>query len=187
MIVVWFDDKTIRVSEDTLDVTFTFETIPVLDDIRTLTWETEIEEIGELHHFDGSVETFFDESVVEPYRNLVQERFDSMKTEAETPENKKAQELSVAKAEFEQSLATLQTETRLGFSVNADPRSRENVKGLMTVGKYPVEFVDINNKVQEVKTEDELTTIYVDICSAIANHYAEYFSQREKIIQKYSE
>ena len=41
----------------------------------------------------------------------------------------------------------------LGFSINADLRSQNNLKGLITVGVEPVNFVTANNTVKSLKIE----------------------------------
>jgi hypothetical protein len=68
----------------------------------------------------------------------------------------------------------------LGFKVNADIRSQNNLKGLIAVNADTVNFVDYNNEVHEL-TPSDLNILLVECSKNGENLYKQKWAYAEKI------
>lgn len=68
----------------------------------------------------------------------------------------------------------------LGFKVNADLRSQNNIKGLIAVNADTVDFVDYNNEIHKLKSSD-LNTLLVECSKNGENLYKQKWAYAEKI------
>ena len=68
----------------------------------------------------------------------------------------------------------------LGFKVNADIRSQNNLKGLIAVNADTVNFVDYNNKIHKLKSSD-LNTLLIECSKNGENLYKQKWAYAEKI------
>lgn len=68
----------------------------------------------------------------------------------------------------------------LGFKVNADIRSQNNLKGLIAVNADTVNFVDYNNEIHKLKASD-LNTLLVEVSKNGENLYMQKWAYAEKI------
>lgn len=68
----------------------------------------------------------------------------------------------------------------LGFKVNADLRSQNNLRGISSVGADTVNFVDCNNEIHELKSSD-LNTLLVECSKNGENIYMQKWAYAEKI------
>ena len=68
----------------------------------------------------------------------------------------------------------------LGFKVNADLRSQNNIKGLIAVNADTVNFVDYNNEVHEL-TPSNLNTLLIECSKNGENLYMQKWAYAEKI------
>ena len=68
----------------------------------------------------------------------------------------------------------------LGFKVNADLRSQNNIRGLISVNADTVNFVDYNNEVHEL-TQKDLNTLLIECSKNGENLYLQKWAYTEKI------
>lgn len=68
----------------------------------------------------------------------------------------------------------------LGFKVNADLRSQNNIKGLIAVNADTVNFVDYNNEIHKLKSSD-LNTLLIECSKNGENLYMQKWAYAEKI------
>lgn len=68
----------------------------------------------------------------------------------------------------------------LGFSINADLRSQNNLRGLIAVGVEPVNFMDYNNEIHKL-TQKDLNTLLVECSKNGENLYMQKWAYAEKI------
>lgn len=68
----------------------------------------------------------------------------------------------------------------LGFKVNADLRSQNNIKGLIAINADTVNFVDYNNEIHKLKASD-LNTLLVEVSKNGENLYMQKWAYAEKI------
>lgn len=68
----------------------------------------------------------------------------------------------------------------LGFKINADLRSQNNIKGLIDVGNEVVNFVDYDNKVRNLSQSD-LKTLLVEVSKNGENLYKQKWAYAEQI------
>lgn len=68
----------------------------------------------------------------------------------------------------------------LGFKVNADLRSQNNIKGLIAVNADTVNFVDYNNEIHKLKTSD-LNTLLVECSKNGENLYMQKWTYKTQI------
>ena len=70
----------------------------------------------------------------------------------------------------------------LGFSINADLRSQNNLRGLIAVGIEPVNFVTADNSVKSL-TLEQLNTLLNECALNGQNLYLQKWQYREQIEQ----
>ena len=70
----------------------------------------------------------------------------------------------------------------LGFSINADLRSQNNLRGLITVGIEPVNFVMADNSVQSL-TLEQLNILLNECALNSQSLYLQKWQYREQIEQ----
>ena len=68
----------------------------------------------------------------------------------------------------------------LGFSINADLRSQNNIRGLIAVGVEPVNFVTADNTVKSLKTE-QLNTLLNECALNSQNLYLQKWAYKAQI------
>ena len=68
----------------------------------------------------------------------------------------------------------------LGFTINADLRSQNNLRGLITVGVEPVNFVTANNTVKSLKIE-QLNILLNECALNSQNLYLQKWKYKEQI------
>lgn len=68
----------------------------------------------------------------------------------------------------------------LGFKINADLRSQNNIKGLIAVNADTVNFVDYNNEIHKLKSSD-LNTLLIECSKNGENLYMQKWTYAEKI------
>lgn len=68
----------------------------------------------------------------------------------------------------------------LGFKVNADLRSQNNIKGLIAVNANTVNFVDYNNEIHKL-TQKDLNTLLIECSKNGENLYMQKWAYAEKI------
>lgn len=68
----------------------------------------------------------------------------------------------------------------LGFKVNADLRSQNNIKGLIAINADTVNFVDYNNEIHKLKASD-LNTLLVECSKNGENLYMQKWAYAEQI------
>ena len=68
----------------------------------------------------------------------------------------------------------------LGFKVNADLRSQNNIKGLIAVNADTVNFVDYNNEIHKL-TQKDLNTLLIECSKNGENLYMQKWTYAEKI------
>lgn len=68
----------------------------------------------------------------------------------------------------------------LGFKINADLRSQNNIRGLISVNADTVNFVDYNNEVHEL-TPSDLNTLLIECSKNGENLYKQKWAYADKI------
>lgn len=68
----------------------------------------------------------------------------------------------------------------LGFKINADLRSQNNIKGLIAINADTVNFVDYNNEIHKLKASD-LNTLLVECSKNGENLYMQKWAYAEQI------
>lgn len=68
----------------------------------------------------------------------------------------------------------------LGFKINADLRSQNNIKGLIAVNADTVNFVDYNNEIHKL-TQKELNTILIECSKNGENLYMQKWAYKTQI------
>lgn len=68
----------------------------------------------------------------------------------------------------------------LGFKVNADLRSQNNIKGLIAVNADTVNFIDYNNEIHKL-TQKDLNTLLIECSKNGENLYMQKWAYAEKI------
>ena len=68
----------------------------------------------------------------------------------------------------------------LGFKVNADIRSQNNLKGLISVNADTVNFIDYNNEIHKL-TQKDLNTLLIECSKNSENLYTQKWAYVEKI------
>lgn len=68
----------------------------------------------------------------------------------------------------------------LGFKINADIRSQNNLKGLIAVNADTVNFVDYNNEIHKL-TQKDLNTLLIECSKNGENLYMQKWTYAEKI------
>lgn len=68
----------------------------------------------------------------------------------------------------------------LGFKINADIRSQNNLKGLIAVNADTVNFIDYNNEIHKL-TQKDLNTLLIECSKNGENLYMQKWTYAEKI------
>ena len=94
----------------------------------------------------------------------------------------KLSELTVITSKFDNQLVNtdMVINSSLGFSINADLRSQNNIRGLIAVGVEPVNFVTVDNTVKSLKTE-QLNTLLNECALNSQNLYLQKWAYRAQI------
>lgn len=109
---------------------------------------------------------------VEPEKTL-----DELKSE-------KLSELTAITSKFDNQLVNTDMiiKSSLGFSINADLRSQNNLRGLIAVGVEPVNFVTADNSVKSL-TLEQLNTLLNECAQNVQHLYLLKWHYREQIEQ----
>ena len=96
----------------------------------------------------------------------------------------KLAELTVITSRFDNQLVNTDMiiKSRLGFSINADLRSQNNLRGLIAVGVEPVNFMTADNSVQSL-TLEQLNVLLNECAQNIQHLYLLKWQYREQIEQ----
>lgn len=96
---------------------------------------------------------------------------------------KKLDELTAAGHQFDNQLVNedMIIKSSLGFSINADLRSQNNLRGLISVGIEPVNFVTADNSVQSLSIE-QLNVLLNETIKNGENLYKTKWELRNKIL-----
>lgn len=110
--------------------------------------------------------------------------FDPVEPEKTLDELKtvKLSELTSIASKFDNQLVNTDMiiKSSLGFTINADLRSQNNLRGLITVGAEPVNFVTANNVVKSLKIE-QLNTLLNECALNSQNLYLQKWKYKEQI------
>ena len=94
----------------------------------------------------------------------------------------KLSELTAITSKFDNQLVNtdMVINSSLGFSINADLRSQNNIRGLVAVGVEPVNFVTADNTVKSLKIE-QLNTLLNECALNSQNLYLQKWAYRVQI------
>lgn len=98
--------------------------------------------------------------------------------------SEKLVELTAITSKFDNQLVNNEmiVKSSLGFSINADLRSQNNIRGLISVGVEPVNFVDSENVSHSLSIE-QLNTLLNECALNGQNLYLQKWQYREQIEQ----
>ena len=98
--------------------------------------------------------------------------------------SEKLSELTAITSKYDNQLVnnTMIINSSLGFSINADLRSQNNLRGLISVGLEPVEFLDSENVSHSLSIE-QLNTLLNECALNGQNLYLQKWQYREQIEQ----
>ena len=106
------------------------------------------------------------------------------KTTLEEARSHKLSELTTITSKFDNQLVNTDMiiKSSLGFSINADLRSQNNLRGLIAIGIEPVNFVTADNSVQSLSLEQ--LNVLLSECAQNGQHlYLLKWQYREQIEQ----
>ena len=121
--------------------------------------------------------------VLERFIPIEWAKSDSEKTLEELKEDK-LDELTAITSKFDNQLVNNEmiVESSLGLSINADMRSQNNIRGLISVGLEPVDFVDSENVSHSLSIE-QLNTLLNECALNGQNLYLQKWSYKSQIEQ----
>lgn len=121
--------------------------------------------------------------VLERFIPIEWAKSDSEKTLEELKEDK-LNELTAITSKFDNQLVNNEmiVESSLGLSINADLRSQNNIRGLISVGLEPVDFVDSENVSHSLSIE-QLNTLLNECALNGQNLYLQKWSYKSQIEQ----
>ena len=98
--------------------------------------------------------------------------------------SEKLSELTAITSKFDNQLVNneMVINSSLGFSINADLRSQNNLRGLIAVGVEPVNFVTADNSVKSL-TLEQLNTLLNECTQNVQHLYLLKWQYREQIEQ----
>ena len=98
--------------------------------------------------------------------------------------SEKLSELTAIISKFDNQLVNneMVIKSSLGFSINADLRSQNNLRGLITVGDEPVNFMTADNSVQSLSLE-QLNDLLNECAQNVQHLYLLKWQYREQIKQ----
>ena len=119
--------------------------------------------------------------VLERFIPIEWAKSDSEKTLEELKEDK-LDELTAITSKFDNQLVNtnMVIKSSLGFTINADLRSQNNLRGLIAVGVEPVNFVTADNSVKSLSIE-QLNTLIEECSLNGQNLYQQKWNYREQI------
>lgn len=119
--------------------------------------------------------------VLERFIPIEWAKSDSEKTLEELKEDK-LDELTAITSKFDNQLVNTDMiiKSSLGFSINADLRSQNNLRGLISVGLEPVDFVDSENASHSLSIK-QLNTLLNECALNGQNLYQQKWNYREQI------
>lgn len=99
----------------------------------------------------------------------------------------KLAELTAITSKFDNQLVNNEMiiKSSLGFSINADLRSQNNLRGLITVGVEPVNFMTADNSVKSL-TLEQLNVLLKEIIKNGENLYKTKWNIRDRILNSSS-
>ena len=121
--------------------------------------------------------------VLERFIPIEWAKSDSEKSLEELKEDK-LDELTSITSKFDNQLVNNEmiVKSSLGLSINADPRSQNNIRGLISVGLEPVDFVDSENVSHSLSIE-QLNTLLNECALNSQNLYLQKWSYKSQIEQ----
>lgn len=98
--------------------------------------------------------------------------------------SEKLSELTAITSKFDNQLVNNEmiVKSSLGFSINADLRSQNNIRGLISVGLEPVDFIDSENVSHSLSIE-QLNTLLNECALNGQNLYLQKWSYKSQIQQ----
>ena len=101
--------------------------------------------------------------------------------------SEKLSELAAIASKFDNQLVNNEIiiKSSLGFSINADLRSQNNLRGLIAVGVEPVNFMTADNSVQSL-TLEQLNVLLKEAIKNGENLYKTKWSLRDRILNSSS-
>lgn len=96
--------------------------------------------------------------------------------------SEKLSELTAITSKFDNQLVNTDMiiKSSLGFTINADLRSQNNLRGLISVNADTVNFVDYNNEIHKL-TQKDLNTLLIECSKNGENLYMQKWTYAEKI------
>ena len=125
----------------------------------------------------GKIPNDWEELTKEEYDKHFEKTFDELKVE-------KLSELTAITSKFDNQLVNNEMiiKSSLGFSINADLRSQNNLRGLIALGIEPVNIMTADNSVQSLSLEQ--LNILLSECAQNGQHlYLLKWQYREQIEQ----
>lgn len=100
----------------------------------------------------------------------------------ENAKNNKLSELTTLCHNFDDRLVNndMFVVSSLGFKINADLRSQNNIKGLIAVNADTVNFIDYNNEIHKL-TQKDLNTLLIECSKNGENLYMQKWAYTEQI------
>ena len=128
----------------------------------------------------GEIPNDWEELTKEDYDKHFEKTFDELKVE-------KLSELTEITSKFDNQLVNneMVIKSSLGFSINADLRSQNNLRGLIAVGVEPVNFVTADNSVQSLSIE-QLNILLNETIKNGENLYKTKWELRNRILNSSS-
>lgn len=125
----------------------------------------------------GKIPNDWEELTKEEYDKHFEKTFDELKSD-------KLSELTEITSKFDNQLVNneMVIKSSLGFTINADLRSQNNLRGLIALGIEPVNFMTADNSVQSLSLEQ--LNILLNECAQNGQHlYLLKWQYREQIEQ----
>lgn len=128
----------------------------------------------------GEIPNDWEELTKEDYDKHFEKTLSELKVE-------KLSELTAITSKFDNQLVNTDMiiKSSLGFSINADLRSQNNLRGLITVGAEPVNFVTADNSVKSL-TLEQLNVLLNETIKNGENLYKTKWELRDKILNSSS-
>ena len=122
------------------------------------------------------------------WKELTKEEYDKhFKKSLSELKSEKLSELTAITSKFDNQLVNneMVIKSSLGFSINADLRSQNNLRGLISVGIEPVNFMDATNSAQSL-TLEQLNVLLNEAIKNGENLYKTKWELRNRILNSSS-
>ena len=124
----------------------------------------------------GEIPNDWEELTKEEYDKHFEKTLDELKSE-------KLAELTAITSKFSNQLVNtdMVINSSLGFRVNADPKSIDNIDSLISIGDEITQFMDYDNELHELSVDD-LKVIKLEIQKNGCNLYKQKWDMRSRIL-----